>query len=109
MAKRLGFSDKQIAAFVKSTELAVRKKREDCGKWAFDGFLWNHCLFDYIVYFCVDFLNIVNSDAIHIYQFHRFSVKPTAKVSATVTIIIINVFYYYFSLVPRENALNRAT
>lgn len=32
MAKRLGFSDKQIAAFVKSTELAVRKKREDCGK-----------------------------------------------------------------------------
>lgn len=32
MAKRLGFSDKQIAAFVKSTELAVRKKREECGK-----------------------------------------------------------------------------
>ncbi|KAG8277030.1 hypothetical protein J6590_051931 [Homalodisca vitripennis] len=30
-AKRLGFSDKQIAACVKSTELAVRKKREDCG------------------------------------------------------------------------------
>lgn len=32
MAKRLGFSDKQIATFVKSTELAVRKKREECGK-----------------------------------------------------------------------------
>lgn len=31
-AKRLGFSDKQIAQCVKSTELAVRKKREEFGK-----------------------------------------------------------------------------
>lgn len=30
-AKQLGFSDKQIASFVKSTELAIRKKREDFG------------------------------------------------------------------------------
>lgn len=29
-AKQLGFSDKQIAAAVKSTELAIRKKREEC-------------------------------------------------------------------------------
>lgn len=31
-AKQLGFSDKQIASFVKSTELAIRKKREDFGE-----------------------------------------------------------------------------
>lgn len=30
-AKRLGFSDKQIASFVKSTELAIRMKREENG------------------------------------------------------------------------------
>ncbi|KAF6204420.1 hypothetical protein GE061_002761 [Apolygus lucorum] len=30
-AKRLGFSDKQIASFVKSTELAVRNKRHESG------------------------------------------------------------------------------
>ncbi|XP_073981816.1 carbamoyl-phosphate synthetase 2, aspartate transcarbamylase, and dihydroorotase rudimentary [Rhodnius prolixus] len=30
-AKKLGFSDKQIASFVKSTELAIRKKREESG------------------------------------------------------------------------------
>lgn len=34
-AKRLGFSDKQIAVFIKSTELAVRKKREEYGKLSF--------------------------------------------------------------------------
>lgn len=32
-AKQLGFSDKQLAIFVKSTELAVRKKREELGKF----------------------------------------------------------------------------
>lgn len=31
-AKRFGFSDKQIAQCVKSTELAVRKKRCECGE-----------------------------------------------------------------------------
>lgn len=31
MAKQIGFSDKQIAAAVKSTELAVRKQRIECG------------------------------------------------------------------------------
>ncbi|XP_049813698.1 CAD protein [Schistocerca nitens] len=30
-AKQLGFSDKQIATFVKSTELSIRKKREEVG------------------------------------------------------------------------------
>ncbi|KAL1140533.1 hypothetical protein AAG570_000463 [Ranatra chinensis] len=30
-AKQLGFSDKQIASFVKSTELAIRNKREEYG------------------------------------------------------------------------------
>lgn len=30
-AKQIGFSDKQIAASVKSTELAIRKQREECG------------------------------------------------------------------------------
>lgn len=32
-AKKLGFSDKQIASFVKSTELAIRKKREESGNY----------------------------------------------------------------------------
>lgn len=31
-AKQYGFSDKQIATFVKSTELFIRKKREETGK-----------------------------------------------------------------------------
>ena len=31
-AKQFGFSDKQIASCVKSTELSVRKKREEMGK-----------------------------------------------------------------------------
>lgn len=33
-AKQHGFSDKQIAVFIKSTELSVRKKREEHGKHA---------------------------------------------------------------------------
>jgi len=32
-AKQFGFSDKQIATFVKSTELSVRKKREETGEY----------------------------------------------------------------------------
>lgn len=31
-AKQLGFSDKQIASFVKKTELVIRKRREERGK-----------------------------------------------------------------------------
>lgn len=34
-AKQMGFSDKQIASFVKSTELAVRNKREELGMYLF--------------------------------------------------------------------------
>lgn len=30
-AKQLGFSDKQVASFVKSTELSIRKRREEMG------------------------------------------------------------------------------
>jgi len=32
-AKQYGFSDKQIATFVKSTELSIRKKREETGEY----------------------------------------------------------------------------
>ena len=35
-AKQIGFSDKQIATFVKSTELAIRKCREEYGKREFE-------------------------------------------------------------------------